>query len=54
MLELCERPEYIELVREELSARATLDYPTLTKLPILDSFIKEAVRLNPLDRSTLT
>ena len=31
-----------------------LDYATISSLPILDSFIKESVRLNPLDLSKWT
>ncbi|KAL9074039.1 MAG: hypothetical protein Q9157_004529 [Trypethelium eluteriae] len=49
-LELCERPEYIGILREELASSGDLNYKTLTELPILDSFAKESARLNPLDR----
>ena len=52
-LELCTQPEYTKLIREEISKEEPLDYERLSKLPILDSFIKEAVRLNPLDKSEL-
>lgn len=48
--ELSSRPEYIDLLRAELSSQDRLDYPTISKLPILDSFLKESIRLNALDR----
>ena len=51
-LELCSRPEYIELIREEIKeVEDRLDCETVCRLPLLDSFIKESVRLNPLDKS---
>ena len=50
-LELCSRPEYVKLIREEIGNQGALDYNGLSKLPILDSFIKESVRVNPLDKS---
>lgn len=49
MLELCTRPEWQTRLREELQQNGPLDYNTLEHLPLLDSFIKETVRLNPLD-----
>ncbi|KAE9372172.1 cytochrome P450 [Stipitochalara longipes BDJ] len=49
LLELCSRPEYIELLREEIGDYAELDSALLEKLPLLDSFIKETVRSSPLD-----
>jgi cytochrome P450 len=49
--ELCVRPEWQSLLREEIGDYATVDYARLEKLPLLDSFIKETVRLNPLDTS---
>ena len=52
-LELCGRPEYVKLIREELADQDSLDYAHLSKLPILDSFIKESARFNPLDKSEL-
>lgn len=48
--ELCDRPEYIDLLRAELLAQERLDYPAVSRLPILDSFLKESIRLNALDR----
>ena len=51
-LELCARPEYVELIYQEIRNAGDLDYEGIDRLPILDSFIKESVRLNPLDKST--
>jgi len=52
LLEFCIRPEYVELVRGEIDGlKGRLDHETICQLPILDSFIKESVRLNPLDKS---
>ena len=39
------------MLREEIRQQERLDYEHLTRMPILDSFIKESVRLNPLDKS---
>lgn len=51
-LELCTRPEYVELIRSEIHGiEDRLDHETICQLPLLDSFIKESVRLNPLDKS---
>lgn len=50
-LELCVRPEFIDLLRDEIESKTTLDFESISQLPILDSFIKEAVRVNPLDKS---
>jgi cytochrome P450 len=50
-LELCERPEYVELLREEIRNQGCLNFESISQLKKLDSFIKECVRLNPLDRS---
>lgn len=49
ILELCARKEWQTLLRQELEQHLSLDYETLEHLPLLDSFIKETVRLNPLD-----
>ncbi|KAL8786224.1 MAG: hypothetical protein Q9213_002913 [Squamulea squamosa] len=49
-LELCQRPEYVDLIRQEISGKATLDAKTIgNEMPILDSFLKESMRLNPMD-----
>ena len=50
LLELCARPEYVEMIRHEIEAAGELDYDSINQLPILDSFIKESVRSNPLDK----
>ena len=49
LLELCDRPDYVDLIRAEIEHQEKLDYTTVSSLPILDSFIKESARLNPLD-----
>ncbi|KAK7696719.1 hypothetical protein SLS64_014285 [Diaporthe eres] len=49
ILELCARKEWQTSLRQELEQHLPLDYETLENLPLLDSFIKETVRLNPLD-----
>lgn len=49
ILELCARKESQTSLRQELKHHLPLDYETLEHLPLLDSFIKETVRLNPLD-----
>lgn len=49
ILELCARKEWQTSLRQELEQHLPLDYETLEHLPLLDSFIKETVRLNPLD-----
>jgi len=53
-LEICTRPDYADILRREISSVEDFNYKTITHLPILDSFIKEAVRLNPLDKCTLS
>lgn len=49
ILELCARPEWQDDLRQEISQHAPLNYRSLEQLPLLDSFVKETVRLNPLD-----
>lgn len=49
ILELCARQEWQVLLRQELKQHVPLSYETLERLPLLDGFIKETVRLNPLD-----
>jgi cytochrome P450 len=39
----------LELLRGEIGDPSRLNYTMLQNLPILDSFIKETVRMNPLD-----
>jgi cytochrome P450 len=51
LLELCERPEYLEPLREEIRAQGSPNFENISRLRKLDSFIKECVRLNPLDKS---
>ncbi|KAK5997455.1 Cytochrome P450 monooxygenase penP-like protein [Cladobotryum mycophilum] len=49
VLELCARLEWQATLRQEIHQHAPLDYKCLEQLPLLDSFIKETVRLKPLD-----
>lgn len=50
LLELCARPDWQSAIQEELDTLAPSNYHELEKLPLLDSFIKETIRLNPLDQ----
>lgn len=50
LLELCSRPEWQRSLRYELQENQPLDYKRLEELPILDAFMKETMRLNPLDK----
>lgn len=52
ILELCVRKEWQTRLRQELKQYSPLNYGALEKLPLLDSFIKETVRLHPLDTRT--
>jgi cytochrome P450 len=49
VLSLCGRPDVQEALREEIGSLEGLAYEKLMGLPLLDSFIKETVRLHPLD-----
>jgi cytochrome P450 len=49
LLELCTRPDYQTSLRNEILQAGELSYDRLEQLPLLDSFIKETMRLNPLD-----
>ena len=52
ILDLCARPEYTQLLREEamqaIQDDGGIKASTLTKLKIMDSFMKESRRVNPL------
>lgn len=48
-LTLCKHMDCIQALRAEIGDPSLLDYNDIENLPGLDSFIKEAVRLNPLD-----
>lgn len=55
LLELCVRPTWQKLLREEIEAAGPdLDYSALDGFPLLDSFMKETVRMNPLDTCKLS
>ncbi|KAF2652995.1 cytochrome P450 [Lophiostoma macrostomum CBS 122681] len=49
MLQLCRRPDLQAALREEIDTLDGLTYDRLMELPLLDSLIKETVRLHPLD-----
>jgi cytochrome P450 len=49
LLELCARPEWQSILRNEIGDYGAQNYESLEKLPLLDSFMKETVRMNPLD-----
>lgn len=51
LYDLCEHPEYIEKLREELAQTGGEFWNCLDSLPLLDSFLKESARLNPSDSS---
>ncbi|PVH92176.1 cytochrome P450 [Periconia macrospinosa] len=50
LLQLCRRPDTQEALRQEIGTLEGLNYAKLMDLPFLDSFIKETVRLHPLDK----
>ncbi|KAL8954598.1 MAG: hypothetical protein Q9183_007025 [Haloplaca sp. 2 TL-2023] len=46
--------DYIELIRREIREMSSpQDADSISRLPLLDSFIKESVRINPLDKSKI-
>jgi hypothetical protein len=49
ILEICARKEWQALLQQEIEKQLPLTYEKLEQLPLLDSFIKETVRLHPLD-----
>ncbi|KAI0186876.1 cytochrome P450 [Xylaria flabelliformis] len=49
ILEISMRKDWQTAIRQELEQSFPLDYKHLEQLPLLDSFIKETVRFNPLD-----
>lgn len=54
LLELAAREDLQAEMREEIENHAQLDdFKSLDKLPLLDSFMKEVVRLYPVDRGTM-
>ncbi|KAL9581727.1 MAG: hypothetical protein Q9203_005780 [Teloschistes exilis] len=47
---LCLHPEYLEPLREEAQAAASTDFAQDgDEMPLLDSFLRESARLNPID-----
>lgn len=50
---LCTNQEYVELLREEAESAMTKPYKErFDNMPLLDSFLRESARLNPLDART--
>ncbi|CAI6285304.1 unnamed protein product [Periconia digitata] len=49
-LQLCRNADIQEALRKEIGTLEGLTYEKLMNLPFLDSFIKETVRLHPLDK----
>ncbi|KAH4001641.1 hypothetical protein HBI56_065490 [Parastagonospora nodorum] len=48
--DVCMHPEYLQALRAEIESPAYLKWEaTGTGMPLLDSFLKESARLNPLD-----
>jgi hypothetical protein len=53
LFDLCLHPEYVDALRAEVESPGFYDFMQTTKgLPLLDSFIKESSRLNPIEAST--
>lgn len=50
-LEFCARPEFTDMIYDEVQSIGTLNCENITQLPILDSVIKMSVELNSLDKS---
>lgn len=48
-LQLYRRPDIQKALRQEIGTLKGINYAKLRDLPFLDSFIKETVRLHPLD-----
>lgn len=50
--DLCLHPEYVQPLREEIEGPKYIEFSKTAKgLPLLDSFIKESVRLTPTEAS---
>ncbi|KAH6665546.1 cytochrome P450 [Halenospora varia] len=49
---LCQYPEYIQPIREEIDQQPEMNFNTLENLPLLNSFIKEVIRTKPLDSAS--
>ena len=50
-LELYAVPKYVEMTYQEMPTAGNLEYKGIDRLPILNSSIKDSVRLSPLDQS---
>ena len=49
ILELASRPEYADSIRKEIDNDRPLNCSKIEGMATLDSFIRETIRLNPLD-----
>ncbi|KAL9045992.1 MAG: hypothetical protein Q9214_001066 [Letrouitia sp. 1 TL-2023] len=47
--ELCSNPEYIPILRDEISSQSELTFETIERMPLLDSFMKEVSRMKAFD-----
>ena len=47
LIELLRNPQWLARVREELDGLGTIDYQALREVPVLESVIKEVLRLHP-------
>ncbi|MCJ1312323.1 hypothetical protein MMC25_005997 [Agyrium rufum] len=53
VIELCRRPEYVAMLRNELDGCVQLSATTIVNLPLLESFMKEAMRISPPDLQSI-
>lgn len=53
--DLCDRPEYVDILREEIEQTGweAFDKAGGQILPLMDSFLKESARLNPIESGTI-
>lgn len=49
---LCQYPEYIEPLRDEIDQQPEMNFNVLESLPRLNSFVKEVIRTKPLDSAS--
>lgn len=52
---LCQYPEYLEPLRQEAQVASTNNFTNEAEgMPLMDSFLRESARLNPIDGGTAT
>ncbi|KAF7874153.1 hypothetical protein EAF04_002825 [Stromatinia cepivora] len=49
---LCQHPKYIEPMRVEIDEQKQMNFSVLERLPLLNSFINEFIRTNPIDSAS--